>query len=136
MQTSVEWLVDMLKQQGLLIGEPDNLITVKKAIKMEKQQHGNTWDSAIEQFCKRGGNLSRASCDFDDYFAETFRSRESGMSEKPTTHTEKEIIYTKQDVIDSVIMMYDIFMNDTLEAKKLRLKGISWHIQNILETIK
>ena len=36
--TAVEWLVDMLKQQGLLIGEPDNLITVKEAKEMEKQQ--------------------------------------------------------------------------------------------------
>jgi hypothetical protein len=32
--------------------------------------------------------------------------------------------------------MYDIFMDDTLEAKKLRLKGISWHIQNTLESLK
>lgn len=37
-QTAVEWLVDMLKQQGLLIGEPDNLITVKEAKEMEKDQ--------------------------------------------------------------------------------------------------
>jgi hypothetical protein len=44
----------------------------------------------------------------------------------------KETLYTKQDIIDSVNRMYDIFMDDTLEAKKLRLKGISWHIQNTL----
>jgi len=48
----------------------------------------------------------------------------------------KETLYTKQDIIDSVNRMYDIFMDDTLEAKKLRLKGISWHIQNTLESLK
>lgn len=48
----------------------------------------------------------------------------------------KETLYTKQDVIDSVVRMYDIFMDNTLEAKMLRLKGISWHIQNTLESLK
>jgi hypothetical protein len=48
----------------------------------------------------------------------------------------QENLYTKQDVIDSVVRMYDIFMDDTLEAKMLRLKGISWHIQNTLESLK
>jgi hypothetical protein len=48
----------------------------------------------------------------------------------------KETLYTKQDVIDAVNRMYDIFMDDTFEAKMLRLKGISWHIQNTLESLK
>lgn len=48
----------------------------------------------------------------------------------------KETLYTKQDVIDAVVRMYDIFMDNTLEAKMLRLKGISWHIQNTLESLK
>jgi hypothetical protein len=37
-QTSVEWLLDKLKSQGLLIGEIDNLIAVNQAKEMEKQQ--------------------------------------------------------------------------------------------------
>ena len=37
-QTAVEWLVEKLKSQGLLIGEPNNLIAVREAKEMEKQQ--------------------------------------------------------------------------------------------------
>ena len=37
-QTAVEWLVEKLKSQGLLIGEPDNLVAVKQAKAMEKEQ--------------------------------------------------------------------------------------------------
>jgi hypothetical protein len=44
-QTAVEWLVDKLKSQGLLIGDPNNLVAVREAKEMEKQQiidaHGN-----------------------------------------------------------------------------------------------
>lgn len=37
-QTAVEWLVAKLKSQGLLIGEPKNLVAVRQAKEMEKQQ--------------------------------------------------------------------------------------------------
>jgi len=37
-QTAVEWLVEKLKSQGLLIGEPKNLVAVQQAKEMEKQQ--------------------------------------------------------------------------------------------------
>jgi len=37
-QTAVEWLVEKLKLQGLLIGEIDNLVAVNQAKEMEKKQ--------------------------------------------------------------------------------------------------
>ena len=37
-QTAVEWLIDKLKSQGLLIGEPDNLVAFNQAKQMEKEQ--------------------------------------------------------------------------------------------------
>jgi uncharacterized protein YoaH (UPF0181 family) len=37
-QTAVEWLINKLKSQGLLIGEPNNLVAVREAKEMEKQQ--------------------------------------------------------------------------------------------------
>ena len=37
-QTAVEWLVEKIKSQGLLIGEIDNLVAVKQAKEMEKEQ--------------------------------------------------------------------------------------------------
>ena len=36
--TAVDWLVEKLKSQGLLIGEIDNLVAVKQAKAMEKEQ--------------------------------------------------------------------------------------------------
>ena len=43
--------------------------------------------------------------------------------------------FTKQDISNAVVRIYDVFMDDTLEAKMLRLKGVSWHIQNILQSL-
>jgi hypothetical protein len=39
---------------------------------MQKQQHGKTWDDAMESIKARGGNDIRAYTDFDDYYAETY----------------------------------------------------------------
>ena len=36
--TAVDWLVEKLKSQGLLIGEIDNLVAVKQAKAMEKEK--------------------------------------------------------------------------------------------------
>ena len=44
-KTAVEFLVEKLKSQGLLIGEPDNLVAVRQAKEMEKEQFD---DYAIE----------------------------------------------------------------------------------------
>jgi hypothetical protein len=35
-QTAVEWLIEKLKSQGLLIGEPDNLVALKQAKEMDR----------------------------------------------------------------------------------------------------
>jgi hypothetical protein len=37
-QTAVEFLVEKLKSQDLLIGEPDNLVAVRQAKEIEEQQ--------------------------------------------------------------------------------------------------
>lgn len=37
-QTAVDWLVAKLKSQGLLIGEPKNLVAVRQAKEMQRQQ--------------------------------------------------------------------------------------------------
>lgn len=37
-QTAIEFLVEKLKQQGLLIGEPDNLVAVRESKEIELQQ--------------------------------------------------------------------------------------------------
>ena len=65
--TSVEWLVDMLKQQGLLIGEPDNLITVKEAKEMEKQQ-------IIDAFKNGDCNGTFETINAEQYYTSTYGS--------------------------------------------------------------
>jgi hypothetical protein len=44
----------------------------EKAKEMQKQQHGKTWDDAMENMKARGGNDMRAYTDFDDYYVETY----------------------------------------------------------------
>jgi hypothetical protein len=54
-------------------GIPDELEEAYKQAKaMQKQQHGKTWDDAMESIKARGGNDMRAYTDFDDYYAETY----------------------------------------------------------------
>lgn len=42
---------------------------VEKALEMEREQHGETWDMALKQMIERGYVWERAICDFDDYWA-------------------------------------------------------------------
>lgn len=81
---SIEWFYNEIKH----IIPNDFLHKYVEAKEIEKQEHSKTWDSAIEQFCKRGGNLSRASCDFDDYFDETYGSKGSGNTPKCTCNVD------------------------------------------------
>ena len=69
-QTAVQWLMeeyikdpyDCLIKKGLF----------EQAISIEKEQHGNTWDEAIDAHEKRGHVIARSLVDFDDYYNETF----------------------------------------------------------------
>lgn len=64
-QTAVEWLVDKLKSQGLLIGELDNLVAVNQAKAMEKEQ--------IEDAYWEGGQdvpINAKQC--ESYYNETY----------------------------------------------------------------
>lgn len=43
---------------------------IQQALEMEKQQHGETWNAAIQAHENRGFVISRSLCDFDNYFDE------------------------------------------------------------------
>jgi hypothetical protein len=45
-----------------------------KFLEMEKEQHGKTWDTALDKYEVRAGNYMRAYEDFDEYYNETFKS--------------------------------------------------------------
>ena len=75
-QTAVEWLIDKLKSQGLLIGEPDNLVAVNQAKEMEKEQimmahchnrclNNKTYECSIKAFENS-----------EQYYNETFNTKE------------------------------------------------------------
>ncbi len=74
-QTAVEWLAEKLKSQGLLIGEPNNLVAVKQAKAMEKEQIEDAfqdgkwdWDSHL--------NIGTESKDLAKYYNETYKGGE------------------------------------------------------------
>ena len=75
--TATEWLMTQLyENKDVTIscdgGVLDDLLA--KAKEIERNQHGNTWDKSLENLQARGGNTVRAYTDFDDHYAETFRS--------------------------------------------------------------
>jgi hypothetical protein len=77
MKTAVEWLVEEMFKQGYLNDKPLTVINieyfVKQAKEMEKEQHGKTWDTALDKYEVRAGNYMRAYEDFDEYYNETFK---------------------------------------------------------------
>jgi hypothetical protein len=68
-QTAVEWLVEKI-QQAKPSFKFDALIRQAKA--MENEQHGNTWDAAIQAHEDRGHVIARSLTDFDEYYNETY----------------------------------------------------------------
>lgn len=68
-QTAVEFLVDKLKSQGLLIGEPNNLVAVRQAKEMFEQQIIDA--HTIGQ----GGNVLFQNEEAEQYYNETFKNK-------------------------------------------------------------
>jgi hypothetical protein len=77
MKTAVDWLEDKLLNPDVRL-EIDmyNFIykLMQQAKEMEKEQHGKTWDTALDKYEVRAGNYMRAYEDFDEYYNETFKS--------------------------------------------------------------
>lgn len=63
--TAIQWLYQRLQTEPYL-----TLKDFEQALKMEREQHGETWDMALKQMVERGYVWQRASTDFDDYWAE------------------------------------------------------------------
>jgi hypothetical protein len=62
--TAVEWLVEQVYLHPGS-GWPK---AIEKALEMEREQHGETWDAALIAVDRRGGVLIRALMDFDKYW--------------------------------------------------------------------
>ncbi len=83
MKTAVEWLIDTINKinHDYEVGIIDETLwsiqtydAHKQAKEMEKEQHGKTWDTALDKYEVRAGNYMRAYEDFDEYYNETFKS--------------------------------------------------------------
>ena len=76
--TAVNWFVEEMFKQGYFNDKPMTVNNieyfVKQAKEMEKEQHGKTWDTALDKYEVRAGNYMRAYEDFDEYYNETFKS--------------------------------------------------------------
>lgn len=76
-QTAVEWLESTVKKISVGRAAVDAykqmiLQLIQEAKAMEKEQHGNTWDAAIDAHERRGHNIARSWCDFDEHYNETY----------------------------------------------------------------
>lgn len=74
--TAVQWLLE----QTMYIRSTKWPDIVEKALEIEKEQHGETWDAAIKAYKERGFNAVRAIVDFDEYWAE--KSKPSPLGEQ------------------------------------------------------
>jgi hypothetical protein len=75
-KTAIDQMFDII--EGLAEYSTENpllqsLLTAKPRLKqLERNQHGDTWDAAIQAHEDRGHVLARSICDFDNYFNETY----------------------------------------------------------------
>jgi hypothetical protein len=68
---AVEFLVEKLKSQGLLIGEPDNLVAVREAKEMEKKQIENAFCDGVDDEYEYHIN-SQPRTNLEQYYNETY----------------------------------------------------------------
>jgi hypothetical protein len=68
--TAIELLYEKIKH----IIPNDFLNKFEDAKEMERLQHSQTWDAALDKYEARAGNYMRAYEDFDDYY-EQFKNK-------------------------------------------------------------
>jgi hypothetical protein len=74
-KTAVEWFFKKLNENQDKTYKEIELI-FEQAKEMEKEQHGKTWDTALDKYEVRAGNYMRAYEDFDEYYNETYKSEQ------------------------------------------------------------
>jgi hypothetical protein len=62
-ETAVELLANTWAVQGTLYNSD-----IEQALELERLQHGQTWNTALDKYEVRAGNYMRAYEDFDDYY--------------------------------------------------------------------
>jgi hypothetical protein len=74
-QTAVDYFFDKIKSNFEHDGDKLESVMFLYAIckEKEREQHGKTWDSALDAGQNRAWNVMRAYDDFDDYYNETYK---------------------------------------------------------------
>jgi len=74
-QTAVDYFFDKIKSNFEHDGDKLESVMFLYAIckKKEREQHGKTWDSALDAGQNRAWNVVRAYGDFDDYYNKTYK---------------------------------------------------------------
>ena len=77
-QTAVDYFFDKIKSNFEHDGDKLESVMFLYAIckEMEREQHGKTWDSALDAGQNRAWNVMRAYDDFDDYYNQTYKGGE------------------------------------------------------------
>jgi predicted LPLAT superfamily acyltransferase len=70
-KTALKWFFDNLKNHEI---QAQHFELYRQALQIEKEQHGQTWDAALDKYEARAGNYMRAYEDFDDYY-EQFKNK-------------------------------------------------------------
>ena len=71
--TAVEWLFSQIPFEWS--SSKAAFEALQQAKEMDKQQHGETWDSAIKAHDNRGHVHARSIVDFDEYYNETYKTQ-------------------------------------------------------------
>ena len=74
-QSAVEWLFSQIPFE--CSSSVAAFEALQQAKEMHKQQHGETWDSAIKAHDNRGHVHARSLVDFDEYYNETFNKTQA-----------------------------------------------------------
>ena len=72
--SAVDWLVEKLKSQGLLIGEIDNLVAVKQAKEMDEKNLKDSFVAGAEMGEMFNNENRCYVSDADKYYNENFKS--------------------------------------------------------------
>ena len=65
--TAINWLIEELKK----VHHPTEAM-IMYAKKLEREQHGKTWDAALDAGQSRAWTVMRAYSDFDEWYDETY----------------------------------------------------------------
>ena len=74
--TAVSALMESIFGSDFRLTVSDDILNKYQiSVEMEKQQHGQTWDSAIKAHDNRGHVHARSLVDFDEYYNETYKTQ-------------------------------------------------------------